>query len=861
MIRNLLRFALCFSAFNASASTITVNSLNDATGCSLRNAILASNTNAAVAGCSAGNVEGTDQIQIVVSGTYSPTSALPPVTDYAVIAATLGDFVLDGSAAGATANGLQFEITGDVRGLVIQNFGGSGIVTHRCVSVRGCRIGTDAAGLTAAPNCTGVGNAGAGILVENYSCTFIGGQTVADRNVISGNQCHGVLFRNTPGFSTGGEVTGNYIGTSACGCEAIPNSGYGVALEGGADHLNLDVEIGWEQGLGTACTGGCNVIAGNTLGQIHVGGGIGRIYANVIGANATMTAGVPTAAGAQTGAGVLIDGTGEALMSGDVIVRSSDAGIRVEDPGRLLLQASRIGATVQGTIISNATGVLLRGSAPVVVETSSIVASEGAGIVIDGGSNSVIRKNNIGILGSNSPTPAGNRGGGIVMKNGANHNVIGGAGQANTIAYNTITGHGPAVSVASGGSNVISQNSIFENYGTLSSLAIDLGADGPTANDECDGDTGPNNRQNAPVITLVTPGRAAACSNCDGTRISGTLSGQANTHYRIEVFTNRSGTTPQLRGYLGSNEVMTDASCNASWFLVASTASTLSNVVATATAVIAGDTSEESAPVVGWPDQPDPEYDMNADGYTDLLWRNFSNGNNAVWQLDAAQQILSVQNLAGLPNTDYRIESSFYLPGSGNNANILWRNYVTGANAIWIMPANGAVPTAVVELPAIPNTQFYVGGTADFNGDGYTDIVWRNNDSGFVGIWLMNGTSYVSTENMGAARSPEWTIAGAADFNADGRADLLWRNVATGENTIDLLGPTYSSSADIPALPNTAYSVAAIGDYNADRNPDIVWHNTTTGAVAIWLMNGTQLASIVNLPSVPNVAIVPHGPR
>jgi hypothetical protein len=285
MIRNLLLFALCCSAFTASASTIIVNSLNDDADCSLRNAILAANTDTAVAGCALRGVvhENFDQIQIAVSGTYSPTSPLPAVTDAVQMDATLGTFVLDGTAAGATTNGLQLEAYAMVRGFVIQNFGGSGIVAHGGLTVSGCRIGTDAAGLKAAPNCTGVGSAGAGILLESVGVAprtslvlsgWIGGSSVAERNVISGNQCDGVVFRSTPGYLMYGEIAGNYIGADSCGCDVIPNSGYGVVLEGGGDHQAYDVTVGEMGGLGKACDG-CNVIAGNPLGQIHISGGIG----------------------------------------------------------------------------------------------------------------------------------------------------------------------------------------------------------------------------------------------------------------------------------------------------------------------------------------------------------------------------------------------------------------------------------------------------------------------------------------------------------------------------------------------------------------------------------------------------------
>jgi hypothetical protein len=52
--------------------------------------------------------------------------------------------------------------------------------------------------------------------------------------------------------------------------------------------------------------------------------------------------------------------------------------------------------------------------------------------------------------------------------------------------------------------------------------------------------------------------------------------------------------------------------------------------------------------------------------------------------------------------------------------------------------------------------------TGDFNGDGKSDILWRNSDR-TVGLWFMNGTQVVSTSSFGVLPT-SWTIQGA---NAD----------------------------------------------------------------------------------------------
>jgi VCBS repeat protein len=67
----------------------------------------------------------------------------------------------------------------------------------------------------------------------------------------------------------------------------------------------------------------------------------------------------------------------------------------------------------------------------------------------------------------------------------------------------------------------------------------------------------------------------------------------------------------------------------------------------------------------------------------------------------------------------------------------------------------------------------------DFNGDGNADILWRDTVSGAVSEWLMNGAGVISQGSPGGATT-DWVIANVADYNGDGRSDVLWRNTISG---------------------------------------------------------------------------------
>ena len=66
----------------------------------------------------------------------------------------------------------------------------------------------------------------------------------------------------------------------------------------------------------------------------------------------------------------------------------------------------------------------------------------------------------------------------------------------------------------------------------------------------------------------------------------------------------------------------------------------------------------------------------------------------------------------------------------------------------------------------------------DFNGDGRSDILWRNVD-GQMSDWLgtANGGFVQNNANAAAVVPTAWQVAGTGDFNGDGRDDILWRNV------------------------------------------------------------------------------------
>jgi hypothetical protein len=188
--------------------------------------------------------------------------------------------------------------------------------------------------------------------------------------------------------------------------------------------------------------------------------------------------------------------------------------------------------------------------------------------------------------------------------------------------------------------------------------------------------------------------------------------------------------------------------------------------------------------------------------------------------------------------------------GNGSS-DVLWRNGTSAANAIWLM--NRTTHTTTVNIDGLPGTQYRFEGTADFNGDGQTDILIRNYATGANAVWLMNGTNVTSIVNLAGLPNTDYHIGGTGDFNGDGKPDILWRNSTTGLNAVWLMnGTTMDSVVNLPSLPNADFQLVGAGDFNGDGKPDIVWRNNVSGVDAIWIMNGTTYVSTVNIGSLPN---------
>jgi uncharacterized repeat protein (TIGR03803 family) len=230
--------------------------------------------------------------------------------------------------------------------------------------------------------------------------------------------------------------------------------------------------------------------------------------------------------------------------------------------------------------------------------------------------------------------------------------------------------------------------------------------------------------------------------------------------------------------------------------------------------------------------------DPNGDSpYGDLL---YANNNFYGMNLTGGSIAQCVNNSNGCGTVfQFNLRTTHNFNGDGFS-DIAWRDS-SGNTVLWEMNGTAVLNQNSSFVANVPG-QWAIVGQRDFNGDGKADLLWRDT-SGNVAIWEMNGTTVLNPNSsfVGNVPTPQWSILGTGDFNGDAKGDLLWQdtsgNVAIWEmNGTAVLNQNSSFVAKVPGQ----WSIKGTGDFNGDGKTDILWQDTS-GNVAIWEMNGTSI--------------------
>ena len=246
--------------------------------------------------------------------------------------------------------------------------------------------------------------------------------------------------------------------------------------------------------------------------------------------------------------------------------------------------------------------------------------------------------------------------------------------------------------------------------------------------------------------------------------------------------------------------------------------------------------------------------DFNGDGRADILYRNDATGQ--LYGLLVGASGLAVQSegfIYTVADLNWKVVATDDLNGDGRS-DIVYRNDTTGEAYALLMGASGlAVQSEGFIYTAA--TAWKIVATGDLNGDGRADLVYRNDTTGQVYAVLMNGLAISGESFVYTVADLNWKVLFTGDFNGDGRADILYRNEVTGQTYGLLIGATGLAVQSEGFLYNVAdlnWRVVAIGDYNNNGRADLLWRNLSTGQVYQVQLNGLAASGEGFLYTQPN---------
>jgi uncharacterized repeat protein (TIGR01451 family) len=259
--------------------------------------------------------------------------------------------------------------------------------------------------------------------------------------------------------------------------------------------------------------------------------------------------------------------------------------------------------------------------------------------------------------------------------------------------------------------------------------------------------------------------------------------------------------------------------------------------------------------------------DANSSGQADIIFQNTTSGRVVSWFMNAQNRVGGgATSPIEFSVPGYKVVGSADFNDDGQN-DLLWRNPADGAIRVWLMNAM-LVTSEVSTTPAQEaDTTWEIVATGDLNADNKPDILFRNSVTGAIKVWLMNGLTRLAEQSTSPVTPGDlgWRVVGIGDFNhvaltspvvpADTFDDLVFRNQVTGKIVIWLMnGVTRINGAF--ANPSSAgdsnWEIAAVADYNGDNQSDLLWRNTTSGRFVMWFMNGLDrtAGTFTNPPEV-----------
>ncbi len=241
--------------------------------------------------------------------------------------------------------------------------------------------------------------------------------------------------------------------------------------------------------------------------------------------------------------------------------------------------------------------------------------------------------------------------------------------------------------------------------------------------------------------------------------------------------------------------------------------------------------SEEVRFVAPPPPPPADYHDFDGDGDADLALHCASCPDLLLFELEEGE-VVDPSRLAPVPGEGWVLGGTADYDGNGF-ADLLWNELETGHVAILLMANFEPTGWITSEDPELAARRLIA--SADFDGDTVPELALRNLENGAVEIWGVEGQELVRRDVIGGYSLRKWTVAGAADFDGDALADLLWLRSYPRELQIWFMeGGNLQDRENLGREVSWTYEVQGVADYDGDGRQDVLWRNTKNDQLIVW---------------------------
>ena len=240
--------------------------------------------------------------------------------------------------------------------------------------------------------------------------------------------------------------------------------------------------------------------------------------------------------------------------------------------------------------------------------------------------------------------------------------------------------------------------------------------------------------------------------------------------------------------------------------------------------------------------------DFDGDSRSDILLQNGADGSCYVWQMNGLSFKPEGVGFVGWtpPSNQWRAVGTGDFDHDGKS-DIFLQNGADGSCYVWEMDGLSFKPEGVGYVGWTPPTnQWRAVGTGDFDGDGMSDILLQDGDTGDCFVWEMNGLSVKESGYVGwRPPSKEWRAVGTGDFDGDGMSDILLQDGATGDcyvwemEGLKVKEDGFGYVGWTP--PSKDWRAVGTGDFDGDGKSDILLQNGADGSCYVWEMEGLKV--------------------